>query len=71
MMWFSSQIGGLRKTSDPERAAKPAGGVIGLCTIVIDKDTPVAPVAKQRAAEFSDSRRRGHPAGGFQPVLLS
>jgi hypothetical protein len=56
-----SQIEQSMEHSDPERATKSPGGIIRVRTVVIYEDMVVAAVNKQRAAEFSNSRRCLHP----------
>ena len=62
-----SHIPGARRlfvsvSSDPQRAAKASGGVIGLGAVVVDEDGVVAAVAEESAAECSDGGGCFNPA---------
>src|SRR5208282_2742874 len=50
---------------DPQPGAESARGIVRFRTVVIHKNGVEAAITKQRAAEFSDSRRCLHPARGF------
>src|SRR5208282_4876384 len=49
----------------PERTSEPSAGVVGLRTVVIQEYCAEAAIAKERAAQSPDRRRRLHPARGF------
>src|SRR5579864_2005488 len=51
---------------DPHRATKRPGGIVRFRTVVIYENSVEAAITKEGAAEFSDSRRRFHPARRFR-----
>ena len=51
---------------DPYPATERPGGIVRLRTVVTHEDTAVAAITIQGAAEFSNIRRRFHPAGGLR-----
>ena len=50
---------------NPDRPAEPAASVIRGCAIMIDKNSPVSKISKNRATQFSDLGWCFQPAGGF------
>ena len=51
---------------DSEQATEPASGIIRFGAVVIRENRVVATITKKCAAEFSDTRRRFHPARSFR-----
>src|SRR5689334_19270323 len=55
-------MGMRRRNLDPERAAEGPAGIVRLRAVVKDKHSVVTAIAKEGAAECSDSRRCSDPA---------
>ena len=51
---------------NPQRTTEPPGGIVRLRTVVIKENSVEAAITKEGAAEFSDGRRRSHPARRFR-----
>src|SRR5580658_1424228 len=55
--------------SDTDPATERPGGIVRFRTVVIRENGVEAAITKEGAAEFSDSRRRIHPARRFRIEL--
>src|ERR1700687_5732081 len=63
---FTRSQGGSTQNLDPYRPAEPSSGIVRFRTVVIQENSVVAAVTKEGSAEFSNVRRRFHPARRFR-----